>query len=150
VSHLRKSIRKAIVDLLRSSSTLAGPRVHDTAYKPRAAFPALLVLCPGEDQELLSDIGGADRVASRTLHLDISAEVQQVANAEDTRDDLLAQVEALLAAAAAAGAITGVRDIQPVGMRVDDGLEGQMPITVGRQRFAVTYFTTTGNPTAPA
>lgn len=148
MSHLRKLIRTAIVNLLLDGGTLAGARVLESAYKPRIQFPALLVAYVGEDQEVAGPVGGPDRMVNRTLHLDVHAEVQQAANAEDVRDDLLAQVEALIAAVATSGVIPGVRDIVPVGLRVQEFHEGEKPITVGRQRFAVTYFTTTGDPSA--
>lgn len=149
MSHLRKVIRGAVVTLLRDGNTLAGDRVLDTAYKPRVRFPALVVLCLAEDQQVMG-LGDTERLVDRTMHLDVHAEVQQAANAEDVRDDLLAQAEALIATVATSGVIPGVRDIVPVGLRIEEFHEGEKPITVGRQRFAVTYFTTTGDPSAAA
>lgn len=149
MSHHRQAIRNAIVQLLRAGGTLAGARVHDTAYKPRVQFPALVVLVVGEDQQLLSDqgLGGfGDRAVQRLLHLDVNAEVQQATAPEDTRDDLLAQVETLLANAAAAGLIPGIQDITPTAMRVEHANEGEKPIEVGRQRFQITYLTTQADP----
>lgn len=149
MNHQRKLIRHAIVQLLKAGGTLAGVRVHDSAYKPRVQFPALVVLAVGEDQQLLGEQGlGAigERAIHRTLHLDVNAEVQQNTGAEDTRDDLLGQVEALLANAAASGAIPGIQDITPSAMRVEHYSEGEKPIEVGRQRFTVTYLTTQADP----
>lgn len=150
MTHLRQVIRSAVVELLRQGDVLPSGQVLDTAYKPRVRFPALVVLCPSEDQQVQSQVGGADRLVDRTLHLDVHAEVQQAANAEDTRDQLLAKAETLIAEVATSGVIPGVRDIVPVGMRVEEFHEGEKPITVGRQRFAVTYWTTTGDPSEAA
>ncbi len=149
MTHRRKAIRKAIVELLKGGDTLAGLRVLDSAYKPRLSFPALVVLSQGEDQQLLPEQGlGAvgDRAVQRLLHLDVFAEIQQNAGAEDTCDDLLAQVEALIASAAEAGDIPGVIDIVPSAMRAESGADGEKPIVVGRQRFAITYLTTQADP----
>lgn len=149
MNHQRKLIRRAIVDLLKAGDTLAGARVLDTTYKPRLQFPALVVLSVGEDQQLLSDQGlGAigDRAVHRLMHMDVNAEVQQNTGAEDTRDDLLGQVEQLLANAAAAGLIPGIKDITPDAMRVEHDASGEKPIEVGRQRFRITYLTTQADP----
>lgn len=149
MSHQRKLIRKAIVQLLAAGGTLAGLRVLDSQYKPRVQFPTLVVMAVGEDQRLLSDQGlgdFAERGVERTLHLDVIAEVQKNDGAEDERDDLLAQVEVLLANAASAGAIPGVKNIVPVAMRAEQFNEGAKPIDLGRQRFEITYFTTQADP----
>jgi hypothetical protein len=139
VIHQRQLIRSAIVSLLQAGG-LAGGRVHDTAYKPRVHFPALVVLVAGEDQQRFTDLG--DRVLQRTLHLDVIAELQQNAGLEDARDALLGEVEQLLAEAE----IPGVKDIVPVAMRVDTSSEGERPIEVARQRFQITYFTPQADP----
>lgn len=148
MNHQRKLIRKAIVALLVGADTLAR-EVRDSAYKPRLKFPALLVLSVGEDQQVLSEQGlGAfsDRAIHRVMHLDVIAEVQQNTDAEDVRDDLLGQVEVLLANAAEAGSIPGIKDIQPVAMRAEHSGEGEKPIEVGRQRFQITYLTPQADP----
>jgi len=147
VNHARKAIRHAVVDLLKAGNTLAGARVLDSAYKPRLAFPSLVVLTMGEDQQLLGDTGSfADRAVMRVMHLDVSAEVQQNTDPEDTRDDLLGQVEQLLANAAENGLLSGIKDIVPGGMRLDTYEEGGKPIVVGRQRYQITYLTTQADP----
>lgn len=149
MNHHRKAIRAAIVSLLKAGGTLADQRVFDTTYRPRVQFPALVVLAVGEDQQMLSEQGlgdFAERAVHRVLHLDVNAEIQKNAGAEDERDDLLGQVEALLANAAAAGAIPGIQDITPDAMRVEHYGDGEKPIEVGRQRFRITYLTTQADP----
>lgn len=146
MTHQRQIIRDAVVAALAAAGTLAGPRVYDTVYDPRTAFPALCVEDNGEDQSVVP-LYGASRAArriDRTLSLTVTAEVQQSSTYATTRDTLLAQVEAVLATLV----ITGVKDIAPAGYRPDLSVMGDLPITIGAQRFVLTYSTTQGNPGA--
>jgi len=146
MTHQRQVIRDAIVAVLAAAGTLAGARVYDTVYDPRSAFPALCVEDAGEDQSVVAVYGAgrAARQINRTLSLSITAEVQQASNYAATRDTLLAQVEVALANAV----IAGVKDISPAGYRPDLSVMGDLPITIGQQRFTVTYATTQGDPAA--
>lgn len=146
MNHARHVIREAIVALLAAAGTQASSRVYDTPYDPRSTFPALCVEDDGEDQEVNSFGGGqASRTVNRTLRLVVTAEVQQVSNYARTRDQVLAETEAALAAAV----ISGVKSITPSGYRADLGVMGERPIAMGRQRFDVVYETTQGNPATP-
>jgi len=144
MSHQRHVIREAVVALLAAAGTAAGTRVYDSAYDPRTAFPSLLVEDQGEDQSVVPvySAGRAGRRIDRTLTLTVTAEVQQTTHYARERDALLAQVEVALANAV----IAGVKDIAPAGYRPDTSMAGDMPITIGAQRFLVTYSTTQGNP----
>lgn len=140
--HARRSIREAIVALLAAGGTAAGARVYDHPYDQRSTFPALSVTDVTEQQQALTMPAGADRVIERGLVFEIAAEVQQTANYARQRDDLLADVEALLAGAA----IAGVKSITPAGYAPLLDASGDRPIAIGRQRFEVLYFTPQGNP----
>lgn len=144
MTHHRKVIRQAITALLAAAGTSASTRVYDTPGDPRTEFPALTVEDFGEGQQVTSALGGgmANRIVERTLDIVINAEVQQVNDYAGARDDLLAQVEVALANSA----IAGVKVITPTGYQPDTSFQGERPIAVGRQRFAVTYCTPQGNP----
>jgi hypothetical protein len=144
MNHQRHVVREAIVALLAAAGTAASTRVYDTPVDPRTEFPALTVEDDGEDQQVTSTFGGnaAARNIERTLRIIVSAEVQQNATYARTRDQLLADVEAALAASA----IAGVKVITPTGYRPEITVAGERPIAVGRQSFDVTYITRQGNP----
>ena len=147
MSHARQVIRDAVVAALAAAGTLAGTRVYDTVYDPRVSFPALCVEDVGEDQAVVNNYhaGRAARRIDRTLSLAVTAEVQQSASYATTRDTLLAQVETVLASLV----IAGVKDIAPAGYRPDLSVAGDKPITIGQQRFAITYSTAQGSPGTP-
>lgn len=144
MSHARQTIRDAVVAALKAAGTLASTRVYATVYDPRTIFPALCVEDGGEDQAPVATYhaGRANRRIDRTLSLVVTAEVQQLANSATTRDSLLAQVEVVLAGLV----ISGVKDIAPAGYRPDLSVAADLPITVGQQRFTLTYTTTQGAP----
>lgn len=145
--HQRYIIREAIVALLAAAGTAAGARVFDSAYDPRTAFPALMVEDFGEEQAVVGTYaaGRANRKVDRTLRLVITAEVQQTTHFARARDQLLAQVEVALANAV----IVGVKGITPSGFQPDTSVAGDRPITLGRQRFDVSYTTLQGDPATP-
>jgi hypothetical protein len=143
VNHQRHVIREAVVALLAAGGTAAGARVYDTPTDARAAFPALVVEDLGEQQQVIAG-RGAGASLRRTLLLEVAAELQQVSAYARARDQLIADVEALMAAAV----IPGVQNIVPQGYGVDTGV-GERPIAIGRQRFALTYITPQGSPALP-
>ena len=144
MNHQRHIIREAIVALLAAGGTAAGARVYDTPTDPRTAFPALVVEDLGESQAANTMPGGPARPIERRLAIEVTAELQQVSAYARTRDQLVADVESLLAAAS----IPGVKSIVPVGYVPDRDGSGERPIAIGRQRFEVMYMTTQGNPAA--
>jgi hypothetical protein len=144
VNHQRHVIREAITALLAAGGTAAGARVYDSPTDPRTAFPALVVEDLGEDQRANTMPGGSARPIERRLSIEVTAEVQQAAAFARVRDQLLADVESLLAAAV----ISGVKWIVPTGFAPDRDGSGERPISIGRQRFEVMYVTTQGNPAA--
>lgn len=143
-THARRAIREALVAALAGGATLAGARVFDHPTDPRHQFPALTVFDASEPQNAETMPAGPGRVIARLYLVEVTAEVQQVAGYARTRDDLLAEVEALLAAAT----LPGVKAITPAGFDAGQYVEGERPICVGRQRFEVLYYTTQGNPAA--
>lgn len=142
MNHHRHVIREAIVALLGGGGTAAGTRVYDHPYDPRITFPALSVTDVTEQQQAQSMPADAGRPIERTLVLEIAAEVQQIANYARQRDQLLADVEALLAAAA----LAGVKSITPAGYAPQLDVSGDKPIAIGRQRFEILYYTPQGDP----
>lgn len=144
MNHQRHVIREAIVALLTAGGTAAGARVYDTPTDPRVAFPALVVEDLGEDQRANTMPGGPARPIERRMVIEVTAEVQQISAYARTRDQLLADVESLLAAAV----IPGVKSIVPTGYVPDRDGSGERPIAIGRQRFEVMYMTTQGNPSS--
>lgn len=144
MNHQRHVIREAIVATLAAGGTAAGARVYDHPYDPRATFPALCIADITEQQQPLSMPAGALRPIERVLVLEITAEVQQTSNYARQRDQLLADVETLLATAT----IAGVKSITPSGYAPMSDASVERPIAIGRQRFEILYFTPQGNPAA--
>ncbi len=142
MAHARAAIRQAAVALLAAGGTAAGTRVHDHPSDPRRVFPSLVVEDAGEQQSAVTLHANAGRVIQRNFALIVSAELQQVSGYAVARDELLGQVEALLAAAQ----IPGVKSITPAGYQPDADYTGERPIVVGRQRFDVRYYTPQGSP----
>ena len=144
MNHQRHLIREAIVALLAAGGTLAGTRVFNHAYDPIQVFPALDVTDVGEQQEADSMPAEATRPVVRTYTIEVCAKVQQIANYARIRDQLLADVEAILASASLT--ITAIKGVQPAGYAPSTDATAQQPIAVGRQRFDILYITTQGNP----
>ena len=142
MSHARKLIRQAVVALLAGGSTAAGARVYDHPNAARTTFPALVVEDAGEQQAPKSMPAGPGRTIERSYAFVVSAEVKQLSGYAEQRDDLLAQVEVLLATAG----IGGVKSITPTLYMPDMDNTGEYPIVVGRQRFEALYYTEQGAP----
>lgn len=142
MNHQRQLIREAIVALLAAGGTAAGSRVYDNPSDPRTQWPALVVEDLAEQQRAEAMPRGPLRPIERTLVLQITAEVQQTTAYARQRDQLLADVEALLAGAA----IAGIKSITPAGFQGDLSAEGERPIAIGRQRFEVLFYTPQGDP----
>ena len=142
MAHARKLIRQAVVAVLAGGATAAGARVYDHPNDPRRTFPALVVEDGGEQQAAITMPAGPGRTLQRLYAFVVSAEVQQVSGYAEARDDLLAEVEALLSAAG----IAGVKSITPTLYQPDMDHTGERPIVVGRQRFEALYFTAQGAP----
>lgn len=140
--HQRHVIREALVALLAAGNTAAGGRVYDTPTDARMVFPALVVEDLGESQRAKTMPGGPLRPVERLMALEVTVEVQQVAAYARARDQIMADVESILAAAS----IAGVKSIVPTGYMPDRDGGGERPIAIGRQRFEVMYMTTQGNP----
>lgn len=141
-SHKRDDIRVAVVALLAAAGTTAGARVHDHPYDPRTTFPCLVVSDGPEQQRAESMPFDEGRVIERSFQLMVTAEVQQSAGYAAARGRLLAEVEAVLAAAR----IPGVKSITPGAYVPDMDVLGAKPIALGHQRFDVLYFTPQGDP----
>lgn len=139
--HQRHVIREAIVARLAAGGTAAGARVYEHPTDPRTGFPALQVEDVAETQQMQTLPFGASATVERELLIDITAELQQTSAYARARDQLLADVESLLMSTP----IPGVRVIRPAGYQAET-LPGERPIALGRQRFALVYHTTAGNP----
>ena len=146
MAHYRTTIRAGVKATLIAAATLAGTRVYVNPTDDRVTFPALVVNDDGEDQTARSMPADAGRAIERRYTFEVRAEVQQVNGYDDTRDTLLAQVEAALAAPGATA--SGVKACTPKGCDFLQDNTGERPIAVGVQRFEALYYTTQGNPGA--
>jgi hypothetical protein len=151
-AHVRRTIREAVVQLLRDAGTAAGSRVYDHPVDDRKEFPALVVedlganFSDGNVTEAQSDMD-IDGAKNRAYRFCVIAEVKQVAGSARARDDLIAAVETAIAAAVAAGDITGVKSIEPIAYTAADSNAGDQPIRRGLQVFEAHYITPAGDPT---
>lgn len=144
MNHQRHLIREALVALLTAGGTQAGTRVFDHAVDPIQAFPALDVTDVVEQQNAESMPADAGRPVLRVYTLEVAAKVKQIANYARTRDQLLAEVEAIFASASQT--IFAIKSITPAGYATSQDQGAEQPIAVGRQRFEVFYITTQGDP----
>lgn len=142
MTHVRRTIREAVVTALTAAGTAAGARVYDHPTDPRTTLPALVVTDVAESQEAMTLPAGVNRTIERRYTLEVAAEVQQVSGYVAARDDLLADVEAAMAALS----VAGVKSVVPAGFNADQAFEGERPISIGRQRFTVLFYTPQGNP----
>ena len=142
MTHTRRTIREAVVTALAAAGTAAGSRVYDHPTDPRTTLPALVVTDVAESQEAMTLPAGVNRTIERRYTLEVAAEVQQVSGYVAARDDLLADVEAAMAALS----VAGVKSVVPAGFNADQAFEGERPISIGRQRFTVLFYTPQGNP----
>lgn len=140
--HQRHVIREAIVAALAAAGTAAGGRVFDNPVDPRDVFPALVVEDDGELQTVQALHRTPARPIERTMVLTVSAEVQQTNQWARQRDQLLADVESVLATTN----FPGIKDLVPAGCQMDQTGDGERPIAVARQRFEITYMTPQGDP----
>lgn len=140
--HQRHLIREAVVELLKAGVPDVVGRVYDTPTDPRSTFPALVVEDVGESQAVSVVFGMPQRPVERTLSLIVTAELHQVGSYARARDQLMAQVETLLAN----NGIAGLKDCVPAGYQPDTTGDGAQPIAIGRQRFDITYITPQGSP----
>lgn len=148
MSHMRRTIREAVVATLIAASTAAGSRVFDHPYNPRKTFPALVVedvganFSDGNVTEV-QDFQDLNANVERRYRFAVIAEVAQGADAAADRDDLIAEVEVAIAASAIAGVLGPIR---PVAYQAADNNDGEVPIRRGLQVFEATYVTPLGDP----
>ena len=142
MNHQRHVIREAIVALLAAAGTAAGTRVFDHPYDPRETFPALTVEDDSEAQSAMAIHSAVSGPLERNYRFVVTAEVQQSDNAARQRDQLLADVERLLAAAS----LAGVKSITPLSYQPSQHDSGQKPIRLGHQMFEAIYVTPQGDP----
>lgn len=142
MTHHRQTIRAAVVAALAAGGTAAAARVFDTPWNARVELPALVVEDEGEQQRSVAVYSSTKRPIERTLLLLVTVEVRQSDTYAAARDELVADVERIVATAA----LPGVKAVSPAGYEPDLAMDGDKPIAIGRQRFAVTYFTPQDDP----
>lgn len=149
MSHVRTTIRQAVVATLIAASTAAGSRVFDHPYNPRKTFPALVVEDLGAnfsesnitEAQAFMDLNGN---VERRYRFAVIAEIQQSDAAAAERDDLIAEVEVALFAAS----IDGVQTLSLIDYQSGDDNTGDKPIRRGLQIFEALYVTPAGDPTS--
>jgi len=142
VNHQRHVIREAVVAALIAANTSAGSRVDEEPYDlvEAADCPHLSVDDDSEAQEPLTVHG--DPLLQRSYRFIVTAQIVQNTNASRARDQLLADVEACLAATS----LPGVQSIRPLSYQPAQRDEGQQRIRIGHQLFEVIYVTSQGDP----
>lgn len=140
MQHHRHVIREAVVAALLAAGTSAGSNVTEEPYDLAEDFPALRVDDESEAQEV-STIH-ANPMVERSYRFVVTAQVVQNTTASRARDQLLADVEACLAAAS----LPGVQSIKPLSYQPDSRDQGQQRIRIGHQLFEAIYMTSQGDP----
>jgi len=141
MAHVRRQIREAAAALVTGLAT-TGARVFQSRVYPLndADLPCLLVNTDGED--IIADTIGA-LLLERSLHLKIRAVAKATANLDDTLDQMLAEVEAVLSGSTLGGLAKTVTP-QSIAIQMDDSLE--KPVGVAELDYLVSYFTSGSNP----
>ena len=142
MNHARADIREAVVAALIAAGTTAGTNVDEEPYDLVETFPHLSVDDDSETQEPMTMHATASVPLQRSYRFIVSAQVQQNTTASRARDQLLADVEACLAAAV----LPGVQSIRPLSYQPAQRDEGQRRIRIGHQLFEAVYVTTQGDP----
>lgn len=147
--HARTAIRNQIADLLEAGVPAVAGRVFRSpvsAIDP-ADMPCLAVFVRGEEIAAGTVLSAGKRRLRRVAEVVISA---MVASGEDplgAAEDLLAQVETVLADNPTIGGL--VQQMTPTALEVDKDDEGEVPIAGGALSYAATYYTREGSPGAP-
>jgi hypothetical protein len=147
--HARTAIRNEIARLLEEGIPDVAGRVFRSpvsAIDP-ADMPCLAVFVRGEEVSAGTVLGGGKRRLRRVAEVVVSA---MVAGGEDpigATEDLLGQVEAVLADNPTIGGL--VQQMTPTALEVDKDDEGEVPIAGGAVSYAATYHTREGTPGAP-
>lgn len=146
MTHMRTTLRAALVDRLLAAGTAAGSRVFDAPYNHRNTFPAICVEQVAESQQLQSVMSGsANAIVERGLQIEIKAEISQIDGYQTALDAICEQIEA----AASTLSVAGLKNIQAAGYSQDEVMTDNAPVTIGRQRYVLTYYTTQAAPGAP-
>jgi hypothetical protein len=142
MNHVRADIREAVVAALIAAGTSAGANVDEEPYDLIDTFPHLSVDDESEAQDPMTMHTTASVPLQRSYRFIVTAQAVQNTTASRARDELLAAVEACLAAAA----LPGVKSIRPLSYTPAQRDEGQRRIRIGHQLFEAVYVTAQGDP----
>jgi hypothetical protein len=147
--HVRKQIRVAALAALTGLATTAS-RAYASRLDPlddgASELPALLVDTLEEDNEGLT-LGGASRIAERTLTLQVRAVVEAVSGYQDTADQIAKEVEIALANNNGLGGLC--KWIALGSQNTELSGEGEKPVAVCTMNFSVLYLTALNAPDVP-
>jgi hypothetical protein len=142
MTHVRKSIRDAVVQALDGLSTTQD-RVFPGRVYPleAAALPGLLVYM-GEESIEISSLG-VSRLLQREPELTIEACFKDAVSLDDKGDEILEQVEAALGPGVNLG---GAKWLQLTRIEIERDGDGEKPAARLRIIFKVLYYTAHGAP----
>ena len=144
--HVRTKIRHGIRDALIAGGTVAGARVFDTRVRIFQAdeLPAIVVKNGNEESQPLT-VTAPIEVMERQLNVQVIAIVSTDNEDHAERlDDLVAQIETVVAAAQFSG---GAKQIYPSAYFSEDADNGDTIVARGVTDFRARYLTSQLDPT---
>lgn len=135
MSHPRKAIRQAAVQLLLAGATAAGQHVFDSRVRrlPTSLLPALLVYTRSDKVD--KNAADAPRIYLRQVELAIEV-VVAADNMVDAMDDLCREVEVLLENNETLG---GLGEVAYAGTEIELDGEADPPVAIAVMTFVVEY-----------
>lgn len=139
MAHARKQIREAVKTAITGLTT-TGARVYESRVYPMAAdnLPGLIVYTIQEAAEPISRLSSGVKYM-RTLNIAVEAYVKATGTADDTIDQICAEVEAALPDAA--GVLALVEKIDYIGTEIDFFASAEKPAFAATMTYQAVYYT---------
>lgn len=146
MAHVRTQIRHEIIAALAAGGTFAGSTVADSRITPwPAGTTYALNVKNGDEQSEATTLGAPVNMLERAFALEVECFVSDAdaAEAAESLDTLMAQVETVIAANCHAG---GAQLIYPTGASFADDSTGDSVRLLGTVAFQCRYTTSQANP----
>ncbi|WP_333710371.1 hypothetical protein [Malikia spinosa] len=143
MAHVRKQIREALATAVTGLS-VTGARVYQSRLHALrdSNLPCLLV---NTDDETIEPVSmNAPATLERELVVMVRAVARAAADLDDSLDQIMAEVEAVLGAASPLGSLAKITALRSIRVEMDDALE--KPLGVASMEYRITYYTASSAP----
>ena len=145
--HVAEQIVAAAKTALTGLAT-TGANAFDSRVYPvqHTELPAILI-DQGDESELVSSMGGAQRSVEHDLDLVVIAKVEQTVSYRTAANTIRKEVEAALGSNNGLGGLC--KWIHPKGFVIELSGEAEKPVASGTMTFSVRYYTALNAPDVP-